>query len=254
MELRERKQLIYGTIYGLFWLTIFIYTYVQFLKPAPSCFDNIQNQGEQGVDCGGPCAAVCLPKNLQKISTIGDVSVFPSSPGHYTLLGQVVNKNAGFASPSFDYRFDLYDGSGASVGTLSGHSFIYAGEVKYLLAPNVNVAGIVNRATLTVFHPSWVAAGTLGLAPSLNARPTTNTISTTTLSVNGEVTNNDISRFTNILIVAVFYDINNSPAGSSQTVVYRIAPNESATFSVLYPFTPAIDLARTKFFAYALRP
>lgn len=24
-------------------------------KPFPDCFDNIQNQGEQGIDCGGPC-------------------------------------------------------------------------------------------------------------------------------------------------------------------------------------------------------
>ena len=24
-------------------------------KPCPSCFDGIQNQGEEGVDCGGPC-------------------------------------------------------------------------------------------------------------------------------------------------------------------------------------------------------
>ena len=25
--------------------------------PAPTCTDGIQNQGETGVDCGGPCSA-----------------------------------------------------------------------------------------------------------------------------------------------------------------------------------------------------
>ena len=27
--------------------------------PVPTCFDGIQNQGETGIDCGGPCVAVC---------------------------------------------------------------------------------------------------------------------------------------------------------------------------------------------------
>ena len=26
-------------------------------EPAPTCFDGIQNQGETGVDCGGPCSS-----------------------------------------------------------------------------------------------------------------------------------------------------------------------------------------------------
>jgi hypothetical protein len=37
--------------------------------PYPNCFDNIQNQGELGVDCGGPCDA-CPPKITAKIDGV----------------------------------------------------------------------------------------------------------------------------------------------------------------------------------------
>jgi hypothetical protein len=35
-------------------------------KPIPGCYDNIQNQGESGVDCGGPCQP-CPGKMTAKI-------------------------------------------------------------------------------------------------------------------------------------------------------------------------------------------
>ncbi len=31
-------------------------------KPIPDCFDGIKNQGEYGVDCGGPCSFPCPSK------------------------------------------------------------------------------------------------------------------------------------------------------------------------------------------------
>lgn len=37
--------------------------------PVPGCFDNIQNQGEFGIDCGGPCAP-CPAKITAKIDGI----------------------------------------------------------------------------------------------------------------------------------------------------------------------------------------
>lgn len=36
--------------------------------PAPSCSDGIENNGETGIDCGGPCAAVCPPPPAPSVS------------------------------------------------------------------------------------------------------------------------------------------------------------------------------------------
>jgi len=38
-------------------------------KPCPSCFDGIQNQGEEGVDCGGPCKPCTTLTTITTTST-----------------------------------------------------------------------------------------------------------------------------------------------------------------------------------------
>lgn len=52
---RTKKRLLIIFIYFLSAL-IFLSVLVLFLLPDPSCFDGERNQGEERVDCGGPCA------------------------------------------------------------------------------------------------------------------------------------------------------------------------------------------------------
>ena len=154
MTLRQAKQLIYGVAYLVVVAIIAIFVYYRFFYVAPSCFDRIQNEGETGVDCGGPCANACIPTNIQAI-VAGNVYAFASTPGHYTFLAEMENHNEGFASPAFNYSFDLYDASGTLIGLVPGQSFMYASEVKYLLAPNVAVTSTVDHAGLTVGSTTW---------------------------------------------------------------------------------------------------
>ena len=72
----------------------------------PTCFDGIQNQGETGVDCGGPCAACSTPAlGTYYISTTGVDGAAGSSSApwktlayacsHVTTSGYVIHVNAG---------------------------------------------------------------------------------------------------------------------------------------------------------------
>ncbi len=176
MDIRRTKQVIYGAFYLIVWISIFALAYRSFFYAPPSCFDHIQNEGETGVDCGGPCAAACIPTNLNNISLVGSQGggtssanpvVFLSSSGHYTLLAEVKNANSGFAARSFDYQFDLYDASDTFIMSVPGRSFMYAGEVKYLLAANIAVASAtVDHAALAIGNIDWVPAPTLGVVPN----------------------------------------------------------------------------------------
>lgn len=261
MDARRSKQLIYGGLYLAILAGIAAGVYFSFFRVAPSCFDHAQNQGEAGVDCGGPCAAVCIPSTLQQISTVGSVNIFDafpamsSLPRHYTFLAGVANLNAGFAARSFGYRFDLYDASGTLLQSVPGNSFIYAGQTKYLVAANVAVNAIVDHATLAILSADWVPGQALGVVPQFPVQNLgQDPLSSSTILVNGAVTDQDVSSFLNILIVAIFYDAQNIPRGASQTMVDAIGPGETARFSVVYPETPGIDPSRTAFFAYGLRP
>ncbi len=250
------KQTFYGTLYLIVFVGIIAGVYFAFIRQAPSCFDNTQNQGEAGVDCGGPCAKVCTPPGTEGLVT-DNVSVFIPNPGHYTFLAQIENHNTDFAADYFDYSFDLYDASGTLLQSLPSHSFIYAGEVKYLLLANVAETATVNHAVLIAKNPDWVTASAMGLAPRFGnpLSVTGSEMSSSTLAVTGRLTNGEVASFAHVLVTAVFYDAAGRPAGASETVIDAIAPNQTVDFSIAYPTAPGVTIAPslTKMFAYALR-
>ena len=258
MDTRRTKQVAYGTLYLIIAGGVVAGIYFSFLYHPASCFDNIQNQGEAGIDCGGPCAKVCVPQSVG-ISKNGGISLFnifperSSLPIRYTALAQVLNTNSGFASPDFGFRFDFYGASSTLIKSVSGHSFIYGGEVKYLIAPNEELQAPVDHVALVIEGPTWVSADELGLKPKLTARLTGTVDASTTVTVNGELVNGDVSAFSNILVVAIFKDGTNTPIGATQTIVDQIGPNTTQPFSVVYPVRPGLDPSRTELYAYALR-
>ena len=79
------------------------------------------------------------------------------------------------------------------------------------------------------------------------------TVTSSTVTVTGQVIDGDVAAFHHILVVAVFYDANGDPVGASQTVLDSIVPSQAESFSVSYPAVPNVDPALTKAFAYALR-
>ncbi len=274
MTMRRAKQLIYGTLYLIILAGIVWGVRTLFFRPVASCFDGLQDQGEAGVDCGGPCAKLCTPAAFADIAVLGNVSVFnpyphlSSLPQHYAVLARVANPNAEFGTENFSYTFNLYDAAGNLLQSLPGQSFIYAGEVKYLIAPNVAVGGVVDHATLAVAPlatSSWTPTSSMGTVPQFGnpLAITGSSVSSSTapgggagagmLAVTGRITDADASVFANILIVAIFYDDAGNPVGASETTLDGIVPNQTENFSVAYPAVPGIVPALTKAYAYALR-
>ncbi|MGM5481364.1 MAG: fibronectin type III domain-containing protein, partial [Nanobdellota archaeon] len=50
------------------------------IGPEPNCSDNIMNQGEIGIDCGGPCEASCSPKSDASEQDSGDSAIGSPEP------------------------------------------------------------------------------------------------------------------------------------------------------------------------------
>ncbi len=253
MTARRAKQIVYGALYLIIVVGIFAWIYRSFIYAAPSCFDNVQNQNEEGIDCGGVCAKACT-SGLE--ITVGDFKTFVSAPGRGTFLARVENHNTGFGAKSFQYEFDIYDASGTVIASVPGQSFIYDSEVKYLVLANVAVPAAMDHAGLAVTGVNWVPASEMGLVPQFG-NPLTitgNAMTSNTATVTGVLTDNDISAFNNILIVAVFYGNSGLPIGASQAQLDAIAPHETKNFSVSYPAVDGLNPLLTKVYAYALRP
>ncbi|MDI6717732.1 MAG: peptidoglycan-binding domain-containing protein [Patescibacteria group bacterium] len=153
MDRKSAKQIIYGIGFLLVFFAILTGVYFIFLKPAPSCFDNKQNGNETGIDCGGQCMT-CGIKNTLSLE-ISWTKSFSNGAGKMILASEIKNPNLNYGAKDFSYSFDVYGKGGEKSGYI-GHSFIYAGEVKYLLAPIDFDSNNFFRAELNFSDANWI--------------------------------------------------------------------------------------------------
>jgi hypothetical protein len=107
MDWRLRKQIIYGLIIFLIFFSIFLFVFLKFRKPViATCFDGKKNQGEEGIDCGGPCPP-CEIKYAEPLK------IYPTKYLVYSnsidIVGLLENPNKNLALKKIKYYFEIYD-------------------------------------------------------------------------------------------------------------------------------------------------
>lgn len=250
---RLTKQVIYGLFYLIVFGLIILGVYYLFLKPAPTCFDGIQNQSEEGIDCGGPCAAGCLPGDIRPID-VGGVQVFSPNRTHISLLAKVQNYNTDYAAKGFHYDFKIYGKDGSVIGNFPGESFIYASEIKYLAVVRVNAPPVVvDRASLEISNPQWIKTDGF-TRPDLTLQNRQISVGSQNIEITGRAFNDDTIDFSAVSIIAVLIGQFNQPVGVSRTEISNLSPNEARSFIIHHPFVPGVNPDATKILFYALRP
>ena len=99
---RFLKQFIYGLLYLSIVALLAGGVYYFYFIPNPSCFDNIKNQEETEVDCGGSCIDCEL---LTIALEVDEPQVFSAGNLKSTILGRVVNRSVNYGFYSFEYEF-----------------------------------------------------------------------------------------------------------------------------------------------------
>ena len=249
---RTAKQIIYGGFYliivGLF-ATGF---YFLFLKPAPTCFDNVKNQNEEDVDCGGGCAAACLPRDLRPL-VVQQVWVFTPAPGVMSVLAKVQNPNPTLAAREFAYDIDL-SGGGTVRKTISGSSFIHAGEVKYI-AEFLEGSDIrdASRGEMRIHDVVWAKSEEVRRADLvIQDRRTTATEGSVEMS--GRLVSRDTIDIPNVRILAIFQTARNLVIGVSMTEIDRVRAGEMRQFGITHPMLSSVVPERTELVVSARRP
>lgn len=253
---RSTKKIIYGLLYlGIFGLIVYGLARPAF-TPAPTCSDGIQNQGEQGIDCGGPCAVSCAVKALAPLSVVGDVSVFGLRSGQAVLLAEVQNTNQTYNASQFFYRFSVYDASGKLLETESGSDSLDALGQEYVFEPDVATRfKDIGKVTMEIENVSWQKAyETLQPSVAVTAGPST-VVGANDIRVNGTVRNQSSVAASSVKIVVVLYDKYGAEIFASQWVVNALAAYATTPFSVIFPLDPQItsqmDPNATKVFVTA---
>ena len=203
------------------------------LYKAPSCSDGIQNEGEQGIDCGGPCRTLCQNDFLPPVVLwASDEQVVP---GLYNLAAYVENPNPDAGAVNVPYEFSVFDSQGVLITKVDGTMDIppnrnllaFVGAVN--MQQRIPAAGGVQFSFLS--PPVWAQAqDTLGDISISNKQYSEDSVGA---SLQATLTNTGLTSYNNLTVFSVLSDINGNELGFSKTLINTIPGGGS----VVAPFT-----------------
>ena len=148
---RARRQLVAFLIVVTPFVVVAFFV-VKRAIPAPTCFDNKQNQNELGVDCGGSCLS-CELKYPQPVKVFWARAV-PVRENSYDVAAQIENPNEFLSSVDVEYEFTLYDQFGP-VTKRTGKTFLYAQERTLVIEPDIETTRTASRAEFRIVSTAW---------------------------------------------------------------------------------------------------
>jgi len=137
MPERFIKKFIYSilTFVVIFFIGFLIFKIVE---PNPSCFDRKLNNGESGIDCGGPCQS-CEIQKLTMLEYGSNAAGFLQN-NNYFIYTKVTNINDNWGAKEFEYVFYFVknvEEKGKTkekvVKQIENTSYILPNQVKYIV-------------------------------------------------------------------------------------------------------------------------
>lgn len=235
MTPRLAKQILYGVGYLLLIASIVYGAYFIWFRSTPSCSDNRQNQGEAGVDCGGPNCASCALKTLSPLRAT--LRYFGDTTERTLIIIEIRNPNPDYGAADFSYSMNIFDENNKIARNIIGKSFIYAGETKYLVEPIDAYYRNIGRAEISFSDPIWKTKNEFA-QPVLQARDIKTAYpdpQNPQIVVNGFLSNQNAYPLAKTRIIAFLLNQNNIELGASKTEFENIAAFEERQFSVNFP-------------------
>jgi len=233
-----KRQLVYLAIVAGFFVLLFSYPLFSFLSRAPSCTDGVENQGELGVDCGGPCSAgpcsALCPFQVSDLIVLW-ARVFPVGDGTHNAVVFIENPNINAGVKNISYSFKLYDKDNVLVVERKGETFINPKE-RFTIFEGGILAGerIPVRAFFEfVEEPQWVKANEP--KPTLLIRNTEFLDSDIKPKIKAELISEIITPLEDIIIVALLFDEKNNVLAVSKTEVDLLPASSLKMISFIFP-------------------
>ncbi|MBI2592766.1 MAG: hypothetical protein HYW37_01205 [Candidatus Colwellbacteria bacterium] len=246
---RTLKQILYGfgflTVLGVFSLAL----YKIFLVPSPTCFDNVRNGKEEGIDCGGGCIA-CELKTLKLITSPVEVKAVGKKT---TLIEKITNPSSNYGLRVFDYNFEIYGSFGVRLATIESRSLIQPSETKYLIAPGVDIdPGSVSTVKLNILNSSWERAENLPNYQYIEIAKTGTASSKDGIEVSGILKNKSAADLKSVKVKAVIFSETGQALNASETEISELRSFSESPFRIFFPKVARedeFDLGKTNVFA-----
>lgn len=202
----------------------------------PTCSDNIRNQDEQAVDCGGSCNRLCPSAPIPLI--VSWDRFFNAGGSTYNAVAVVESKNASFEAKDVEYEFSLLDAQGFSVAKRAGKIDIYANRVIPILETGIRVGE--SKPVRSIFkilaEPVWESSSVI--FPDIRTLRTKIQYSGGNTRVTSVIKNLALSAIYNIKLVAILYDEEGNAVATSGTFVQALLPDEEEPIIFTWDLLP----------------
>jgi len=215
-------------------IIILIILFFSFFYKKPSCSDGIQNQGETGIDCGGPCSMLCRADYVSPtILWVRWANVLRS--GTYDILAYAENPNIGVGAANVPYTFKIYDKSNILLYTGSGNASIPANNNFAIFESNININDKVPARIDFQFTGGFNWQKVPNLEQSITVVSKTILNEGTSPKVLATLKNSSLSQINNIQSVAILYDQDSNAIAFSKTVTDVVAAGATADIAFTWP-------------------
>jgi len=193
----------------------------------------MQNQGEGGVDCGGPCTLLCSAEAESPVILWARATRVTKTVYNAAVL--IENRNAGAGARNVPYSFKLYDSRNVLILEERGVVTLPPQTRIPIFAGGLVVGGRPPARTFFEFtdEPVW---------ETMEHRAAALTVQNVSLSnemvaprVTAELVNTGVETIRDITVVALLYSIEGSIVATSRTVVDQLDKNRVATITFTWP-------------------
>lgn len=242
---RTKKQVFYFLLLVLFFASIFsLFFLIKF--SGGTCIDRKKNQGESGVDCGGPCAP--CPVNLKEPIVLWS-RFFKSSPDNdtYDAAALMENLNQEWESKNIFYTFKFYDQNNILIVEKKGNSFLNSKEKALIFENGIYVGERSPAKSVLIIEPVLNWKYTKKLPPNFIVTKKDFSLESSLLEI--EIKNDANSDFDNAYLNVVFTDQNDNAYAASATKIDHIASESTAKASFTWSYKLEMQPAKIEIFS-----
>ncbi len=197
-----------------------------FFNVAPSCFDGKQNQGELGVDCGGPCALLCADTARDPVALWA--RAFQTGPTSYTAAAYIQNNNQGAGAKNVAYSFQLFDAQNNLVIERDGVATLPPITTIPIIEPNIVVGNRTVARTQFAFSntpPAIWSKVPAGAMPTLHVAE--QNLNADASRLGATIVNDALTDAQNVTIAAVLFDSGGVARAASKSLIVDIPAKSS---------------------------
>lgn len=197
------------------------------------CFNNIQDSGEQGIDCGGSCSKSC--DSLENLEVLWAKKI-AASEKDYHFLSLIKNPNALYGVSHFNYKFIGLDNENKVILERQGEDFILPGENKYLFELNVGDLNNVQSVNLEIANLAWQHFSSYKKPTLLVINREIKNINEGgfNLEVSGRLINDSIYNLRTVGLKVVLFDEQDNAVAFNRTYLGNVRSREKRDFHVFW--------------------